>query len=109
MNKDKIEFETVAEVTGKAQLKDTRKRKPREVFDCTFTTSLKYLLRQEWSMGNGQCPECCGSKPDMGWWTETVGHKPGCELAKAIESAGGKVEWEHSNPEARDGIHPFHC
>jgi len=22
--------------------------------------TLEYLLKREWSMGNGQCPNCCG-------------------------------------------------
>lgn len=59
--------------------------------------ALKYLRLNEWTMGNGQCPDCCGSKPRAGWWTETVGHRLGCKKAEAIESLGGKVTWEWFN------------
>ena len=60
-------------------------------------TALIYLRKHEWAMGNGQCGECEGFAPRKGWWTATVGHKKNCQLAKAIESLGGKVEWERPN------------
>lgn len=58
-------------------------------------SSLKYLKKREWSMGNGQCPDCCGVH--KGWLghplyldgTE-IGHEPKCSLAVAIADAGGK-------------------
>jgi hypothetical protein len=57
--------------------------------------ALKYLLKKEWSMGNGQCPEC-GGVPEC-WFPhplhaepESLGHKKYCVLARAIEEAGGK-------------------
>ena len=59
--------------------------------------ALKFLRSKEWTMGNGQCHECCGNKPRKGWWTDTVGHAPTCKLAKAIESLGGKIVWEREN------------
>lgn len=59
--------------------------------------ALKYLRKIEWAMGNGQCEECEGCSPYHEWWTETVGHTKNCKLAKAIESLGGKVEWERPN------------
>ena len=53
----------------------------------------KYLKKQEWSMGNGQCPNCCGV-PES-WHghpchmtAETIGHEPGCLLAKALRAIG---------------------
>lgn len=57
-------------------------------------TALKYLREKEWSMGNGQCPECCGVPATwhghpLHLTPETIGHKVGCELASAIRSAGG--------------------
>ena len=60
-------------------------------------TALVYLRKHEWTTGNGQCEECAGCAPRKGWWTETVGHKKNCQLGKAIESLGGKVEWERPN------------
>lgn len=72
-------------------------------------SSLKYLLKREWSMGNGQCPDCYGV-PES-WHghplhkeANTIGHTDKCALAAAIADAGGKplyigdfkteVEWE---------------
>uniref|UniRef100_A0A6M3XJU8 Uncharacterized protein n=1 Tax=viral metagenome TaxID=1070528 RepID=A0A6M3XJU8_9ZZZZ len=53
----------------------------------------KYLKKQEWSMGNGQCPKCCGVPPD--WLghplhldSNTIGHQPGCQLASSLISLG---------------------
>lgn len=54
---------------------------------------VKYLKKQEWSMGNGQCPECCGVSPD---WIghplhldgNTIGHENGCQLAQSLASLG---------------------
>lgn len=48
-------------------------------------------------MGNGQCHECFGNKPNAGWWTDTVGHKKSCKLAAAIASLGSTVDWEREN------------
>ncbi len=62
-----------------------------------MNAALEYLKSKEWSMGNGQCPDCYGSRPRMGWWTETIGHKPNCKLAKAIVTAGGRAEAERAN------------
>lgn len=57
----------------------------------------------EWSMGNGQCPCCNGSSPHLGWWTDTVGHRKECVLAKTMEAAGSEIIWEHENPEREIG------
>ena len=53
----------------------------------------KYLKKRELSMGNGQCPDCCGV-PES-WHghpchmtVETIGHEPGCLLAKALRAMG---------------------
>lgn len=52
-----------------------------------------YLRKREWSMGNGQCPECCGVPPS--WHghpchmtTDTIGHERDCDLAAALVAAG---------------------
>jgi len=58
---------------------------------------IKYLKSKEWSMGNGQCPECCGNKPRMGWWTKTVGHKKDCLFAKMLEEVKVKPIYERLN------------
>lgn len=56
--------------------------------------SLEYLKNKEWSMGNGQCHECCGAHE--GWYghpcymeSESIGHEKTCSLAKAIKELGG--------------------
>jgi len=56
--------------------------------------ALEYLLKQEYSMGNGQCPECYGV-PES-WFPhplyctpDTLGHKPDCKLALSILELGG--------------------
>ena len=70
----------------------------------------KYLRKREWSMGNGQCPDCEGVPAS--WHghplhikTGSIGHKPGCKLAAALRELGEKplmkgeftsdVEYEH--------------
>jgi len=57
-------------------------------------SALKYLLAKEWSMGNGQCPECEGVHE--GWFphplhatADTLGHKNSCKLAASIAELGG--------------------
>jgi len=64
-----------------------------------MSASLKYLQDREWSMGNGQCPDCCRAKPGIGWWTDTVGHREGCPLAVALGELGAAPEMERDNPE----------
>lgn len=49
----------------------------------------RYLQKLEWSMGNGQCPECCGVP--KGWRLtepEDMGHKADCNLAAALRDLG---------------------
>ncbi len=49
-----------------------------------------WLKRKEWSMGNGQCPECFGVPPS---WLghpcyltpDTIGHKFNCALAAVLK------------------------
>jgi len=55
--------------------------------------TIKYLKEREWSMGNGQCPECCGV-PES-WHghpcfltTENIGHEHNCKLAEALKELG---------------------
>jgi len=59
--------------------------------------TIKYLKSKEWTMGNGQCHECCGNKPRHGWWTPTIGHRKGCKLAICLEELNVKVVWERKN------------
>lgn len=58
--------------------------------------ALQYLLDREWSMGNGQCPDCYGVPPSwhghpLHMRPETIGHEISCRLAEAIETTGGSV------------------
>jgi hypothetical protein len=57
--------------------------------------AIKYLQNKEWSMGNGQCPEC-GGVPES-WHghpchmtAESIGHKHDCYLAGALLELGVK-------------------
>lgn len=66
--------------------------------DGTDVTAVEYLKRREWSMGNGQCPECSGCH--AGWYghplnvtPDTIGHQRGCILASALQSEGADVLW----------------
>lgn len=71
-------------------------RKPRFTPLWAFVNgNLSELLRTEWSMGNGQCPECYGC-PES-WFghplhktSDTIGHETDCAMAKAIIQLGGK-------------------
>lgn len=56
-----------------------------------------YLRKKEWSMGNGQCPECCATGPAwllLGGWGNEIGHKRNCDLAQGLEDLGYFVVWE---------------
>lgn len=70
----------------------------------------KYLKKREWSMGNGQCPDCCGVPAS--WYghplhmkTNSIGHEAACTLAAALRGLGesplmkgdftSAVEYEH--------------
>lgn len=55
--------------------------------------ALEYLKGKEWSMGNGQCPECCGV-PES-WHghpchltAKNIGHRKNCGLAAALLELG---------------------
>jgi len=56
-------------------------------------SALKYLKEREWSMGNGQCPDCYGVHE--GWYgesyldTKSIGHKKDCSLAASLLDLGG--------------------
>jgi hypothetical protein len=63
----------------------------------------KYFEKIEWDEGHGQCPQCEGCEPGVGWWTDTVGHKQSCLLAQAMKNYGMEPVWEHSNPERTVG------
>jgi hypothetical protein len=59
----------------------------------------KYLLDKEWSMGNGQCDECCGLGPDWGKGfmneplPEETGHTRNCKFAKMLKELGFTVHY----------------
>ena len=61
------------------------------------TKALKLLRDGEWSMGNGQCPDCEACRPDETWHVEFVGHERECARANAIQELGGEVEWKKEN------------
>ena len=53
----------------------------------------KYLRKREWSMGNGQCPDCHGVP--QSWYGHplhmepgSIGHERGCALAAALRGLG---------------------
>jgi hypothetical protein len=60
----------------------------------------RYLRRKQWSMGNGQCEECCGLRPDKEWhyWNpvtkevryeyDQMGHDKKCRFAKLMKELG---------------------
>lgn len=55
--------------------------------------ALRYLKRKEWSMGNGQCPDCYGVSTEwlghpLHMTPDSIGHKQGCPLAAAIAELG---------------------
>lgn len=85
--------------------------------------AIAFLRRDEWTMGNGQCPTCQGLAP--GRWAKRPnakgvfairpphpcaptpgyeGHKPGCTLAGALEALGEKVIRVTEGPDAVGGI-----
>lgn len=56
-----------------------------------MSAALSYLQRKEWSMGNGQCPDCYGVSPKwlghpLYMTADSIGHKQGCPLATVIAS-----------------------
>ena len=59
----------------------------------------KYLLKKEWSMGNGQCDECCGLKPGFGAGSampaspDETGHYTKCKFAKMMKELGIQVHY----------------
>jgi len=63
--------------------------------ECLLDENLPELRRVEWSMGNGQCPEC-GGAPEC--WRghpsyrsmDLIGHAPKCPMARAIRKLGGE-------------------
>lgn len=88
----------------------------RENAELVASNDLSYLKRMEWSMGNGQCPVCCGKKPGfhahgMSGYVDENGehkmrslyeahpelrdeekHEDGCELAARIVELAATAE-----------------
>jgi hypothetical protein len=61
----------------------------------TMNKAIKYFRDKEWTMGNGQCHDCCGVHE--GWHghllhfdPKGIGHKPDCKLALALIELGEK-------------------
>lgn len=57
----------------------------------------RYLQKKEWSMGHGQCPECCGLSLE---WSqelfiprrpEECGHRKDCDFARLLQELGMDV------------------
>jgi len=81
-----------------------------------------YLRSKEWSMGNGQCPECNGLDPDHygtgGWIRKSeFGHTTNCPLGLSLKEIGlevlfqgefnPKIEYEnYINEDGVFGIRP---
>lgn len=62
----------------------------------TIESTISFLRKNEWTMGNGQCPDCYGLSPYGRWEkhpcnTEGVGHKRSCDRAIALEGLGEEV------------------
>jgi len=58
-----------------------------------------YLTKKEWTMGNGQCYECCGLKPGFGAGSaspataDETGHTKKCKFAKMLVELGFTVHY----------------
>ena len=59
-------------------------------------SALDFLRKDEWSMGNGQCPDCHGV-PEK-WFghplfltADLIGHHPDRKMALAIQELGGEA------------------
>jgi hypothetical protein len=69
-----------------------------------------YLRKQEWSMGNGQCPECheCGpSWLGFGGWGNSIGHKKDCGMATSLVALGQDVVWSSEYDRHADAGSPL--
>lgn len=58
-----------------------------------MSKALEYLKKLEWSMGNGQCPDCEGVPPrwhghPLYLTADRIGHKCGCPMAQALTYLG---------------------
>ena len=55
-------------------------------------TTIEFLRKKEWSMGNGQCPDCCGLGVTFEKQSDAkdIGHKKNCTRAKALRELGEK-------------------
>ncbi len=60
-------------------------------------TTISFLRKREWKMGNGQCDDCLGNEP--GAWAphpcvptkEHEGHELDCPVAMSLEELGATV------------------
>lgn len=69
----------------------------------------KEFLEAEWSMGNGQCPECYGLSPNKYWYygrDYETGHKKDCLLMKSLQQLGFKVVLKTDIPVYPDNYNP---
>ena len=58
--------------------------------------TIDYLRKEEWSMGNGQCPECYGAPESFHGHpchntSDTIGHEADCDLALSLQELGELV------------------
>ena len=57
--------------------------------------ALEFIKKDEWSMGNGQCPKCGGVPASwhghpLHMGTKSIGHAANCPLAAALKSLGDR-------------------
>jgi len=72
--------------------------------DCDLVDKSKIKpYEKEWSMGNGQCPDCCGHAPNKHWWTDFIGHELDCPLAALLKDAGHSPVMKQLNPDRSIG------
>ena len=58
-----------------------------------MNVTINYFKKREWSMGNGQCPDCFGVPPN--WHghpchkdPNSIGHRGSCILAECLTELG---------------------
>ncbi len=63
---------------------------------------IKKIREDEWTMGNGQCGVCCGTKDGFNGHSNSynefeMGHKEGCYKGEMLEYLGEKVLWQRKS------------
>lgn len=60
------------------------------------------IRAREWTMGNGQCHECCGTKDgfnghSLSYNKFDMGHEKGCSIGEILEAFGEEVLWKRES------------